>query len=194
MRARGFGAAAIVLIAATIALVSAPALGADPVQIIDVDTAPRAGGPGANATFEWTVRNLDTLAYDVSIAVAPVDGWTATVSPALIPALAPNRAASVRLTVQAPPQVAAVFLVRFEVDDSGAVVFVGSRNAPVSVPSALAEKRVVGLFENPLPEPLDNEWGVFLLDVLIWLRGAVLPPFLFGPVAKRFPLKTKTQL
>lgn len=198
MRARGFGAAAIVLIAATIALVSAPALGADPVQIIDVDTAPRAVGPGANATFEWTVRNLDTLAYDVSIAVAPVDGWTATVSPALIPALAPNRAASVRLTVQAPPHVAAevtaVFLLRFEVDDSGAVVFVGSRNATVSVPSALAEKRVVGLFENPLPEPLDNEWGVFLLDVLIWLGVAVLLHFLLDPVAKRFTLKTKTQV
>jgi small-conductance mechanosensitive channel len=56
------------------------------------------------------------------------------------------------------------------------------------------EKKVLDLFENPLPEPLDNEFGIFLLTVLFWLIGSLVLVFLMDPVVKAFTLKTKTEI
>jgi small-conductance mechanosensitive channel len=54
--------------------------------------------------------------------------------------------------------------------------------------------RVLGLFENPLPAPLDNEWGVFILSVLVWLIIGVIVIFALIPIVKFFTRKTKTSL
>jgi MscS family membrane protein len=54
--------------------------------------------------------------------------------------------------------------------------------------------RVLGLFENFLPAPLDNEWGVFLLSVLVWLFIGLIVIFALVPIVKFITRKTKTTL
>jgi MscS family membrane protein len=190
--------AALLVLTAVLLAAGGPALADDPVQIIDVDAAPRSVAPGGEVSFEWTVRNLDTIAYNVTVSVEPKPGWKASVDPAVVAGLAPNRAATVRLQVQAPSEafaeVTASFLVRFSVADGGAVVLVAARTANVTIPSALTEKRVLGVIANPLASPLDNEYGVFLLDVVVWLGIAVALRFLIDPVLKTFTSRTKTQV
>ena len=52
----------------------------------------------------------------------------------------------------------------------------------------------MGWFDNPLSSPLDNEWGVFLLTVLVWLGISILLIIILDPVVKAFTKKTKTEV
>jgi small-conductance mechanosensitive channel len=54
--------------------------------------------------------------------------------------------------------------------------------------------RVFGLFDNFLPEPLDNEWGVFILSILFWVLIGVVIFFVLDPLVKAFTKKTETEL
>ena len=190
--------AAAAIVGALLAFLSGPALAADPVQIIDIDAAPREVEPGSSSTFSWTLRNLDILPYDISVVVQAPTGWAVSVSPANVAGLAPNRAVAFQVTLTAPlvvhDGVTATARVLFTVTDGSAPVYIASRNATATIPSAFAEKRVVGIIDNPLPAPLDNEWGVFLLDVMIWLAISLLVRLALDPVVKKLVLRTKTEI
>lgn len=150
-----------------------PAAAQDPVQILDIDTYERTIAPGETTSFSWTLRNFDPIPYDVRIEASIPPGWAAVPSPEFVANLSTNEASQVTVSVIAPPsvldQVTARVTVRFTVYQDGAVIFVATRSGSLTIPSFFAEKRVLGLFDNPLPAPLDNEWGVFLLDVGLWL-------------------------
>lgn len=188
--------AAVLLV--TFALVAQRALAQDPIQILDIDTYERTLATSEATTFNWTVRNIDVVAYNVSVAVSPIPAWTIAVTPTLISNLAPNRAAPVRVDVIAPASVAAETLqtlhVTFTVRLDGAVVFIASKAASLRIPSIFAEKLVLGTFANPLPHPLDNEWGVFLLDVLLWLAISVAVLLVLIPVVRKLGARTKTRV
>ena len=154
-------------------LLSSSARAQDPVQILEIDSYSRKVSPGETATFNWTVRNIDVVAYDIQIDAVPATGWSVRAQPSTIQNLTPNRAAGVQITVTAPSTVDAEILwdlkVVFTVVQDGATVFVATRTATLTIPSIFAQKRVLEIFGNPLPAPLDNEWGVFFLDVIFWL-------------------------
>jgi small-conductance mechanosensitive channel len=177
-------------------MVPSPSQAQDPIQLLDIDTYERSLAPGHGTTFNWTIRNIDVVPYDIQIEVTQATGWTVTVDPTGIQGLLPNTAAGVQLFVQAPDRVErAVRLdlqVRFTVTQDGAVIFAASRTATVEIPSIFVEKRVLELFSNPLPPPLDNEWGVFLLDVLIWLIISVAVLLVIIPFLKKVGTRTKT--
>lgn len=164
-------ALAFLFLAAGLASLNARAQ--DPVDVLEIDTYDKALGPGLSTTFNWTVRNIDVVVYDIQVAADPAPGWSVEVQPSLIENLTPNGFAAVRVTVTAPSAVdhEVVFDLRvvFTVVQDGATVFVTPEVARVTIPSIYAQKRVLGIFGNPLPAPLDNEWGVFLLDLASWL-------------------------
>ena len=188
----------VLLLVVLAPLAARPARAQDPVQILAIDTYERSLTPGATATFNWTVRNVDVLPYNVTVDVNSVSGWQSTASPDRITGLMPNRAAPVQVTVQAPAQVAAATTatvsVLFTVYEDGAVIFLASRTANVTIPGLYAQKRVLGVFPNPLPAPLDNEWGVFLLDVILWLAIAALVLLILIPLLKKLDTRTKTDV
>ncbi|HEX9708602.1 MAG TPA: mechanosensitive ion channel domain-containing protein [Candidatus Thermoplasmatota archaeon] len=190
--------AALLPLLAALLLAAAPAAAADPVQILAFGDYDRTLAPGESATFVWSVRNTDVIAYNVSVSVQLPAGFTATASTVLIPDLLPNRAAPITVEVRAPDAVAAATTAQvvliLTVHDGGAVVFIASSTATITIPSIYAEKRVLDVLDNPLPTPLDNEWGVFLLDVVIWLAIAFALHIFLDPFVKRLTLKTKTQL
>ena len=170
----------------------------DPVQILAIDTYNRTLAPGDTTSFNWTVRNVDPVAYIIRISAHGAPGWSVAVAPAYIANLTTNRAASVQVNVTLPAQIAQgvdqEIKVLFTVDQAGAVVFIASRSAYVTIPSTYAEKRVLGTFPNPLPSPLDNEWGVFLLDVVLWLVISFAILLVIIPVLRKVGKWTKTKV
>jgi len=74
-------------------------------------------------------------------------------------------------------------------------VQVSSVGADTIIVGAFASaNKVLGYFDNPLPSPLDNEWGVFLLDVIIWLAIAFSIAYIMDGVAWAFTRKTTSML
>ena len=53
---------------------------------------------------------------------------------------------------------------------------------------------VLDLFENPLPPPLDNDYGVFFLDIILWIGIIVGIYFILEFALKRLTKQTKTEL
>ncbi len=170
----------------------------DPIQILDIDTYERTIAPGEQTTFNWTVRNIDPMTYNITITPSSAPDWTVEAIPTQILYLDQNRAAKVSVNVTAPGQISSEVTVDvkvlFTVYQDGAIVFVGSRIATVHIPSIYAEKLILGFFSNPLPAPLDNEWGVFLLDVLAWLLIAILILLIVIPSVKEVGKLTKSDI
>ena len=54
--------------------------------------------------------------------------------------------------------------------------------------------QVLDLFDNPLPPPLDNDYGVFILDLILWIVIIIGIYFLFELALKRLTKQTKTEL
>lgn len=123
-------------------------------------------GQSARATFE--LFNLNpTDAFFVRIRVASPEGWNADVE-ATDFFLQPRglRQVNVTFSPDVAPHREAAFQVTFLLveEATGAVTRV---TEDVVVRSGAAPL-VLGLFPNPLPPPVDNEYGTFLLDMLFW--------------------------
>ncbi len=195
-RTRTFFALSLLVLAAV--LLAGSARAQDPIAILTIDIYERTIAPGQTATFNWTVRNQDIVVYNVTIRVVAASDWQVSLTPSSIVNLAPNRAAQVRVDATAPPQIQAETVlnlqVLFTVTLDGAIVFVASEFATVTLPSIYAEKKVLGFLPNVLPSPLDNEWGVFLLDVILWALIAVAVLLVVIPLVRKGAARTKTQL
>ena len=54
--------------------------------------------------------------------------------------------------------------------------------------------QVLDLFDNPLPPPFDNDYGVFILDLILWIVIIIVIYFLLEFALKRLTKQTKTEL
>lgn len=173
------------------------------VKIIDIDMEGynKVVSPGENVTYNWTLENIDE--YDrilnVTIIISDVKSdWEAELDPeGPITLLYKGDVKPVRLTVTAPNKEkgSTKATLTFIVEHNGTQLPWEERstNTSLTVPK-VEEKKVLGLFENPLPAPLDNEFGVFLLTVLFWLIGSIVLIFVLDPCVKAFTRKTKTEV
>ncbi|HLE95913.1 MAG TPA: mechanosensitive ion channel family protein [Candidatus Thermoplasmatota archaeon] len=148
----------------------AAAQDAAPVLVEDVDAtyAPRVVSGNEPVELRWRLFNLnDERPWFVSVSEPRVPGWTAEGGERFFLAPLEERNVTVRLAPaeRVPERVA--FEVTFNLVDSesGAVTTVTRHVVLVATESAL----VLGVFDNPLPPPLDNVYGVFLLDMGFWV-------------------------
>ena len=189
----------ILALSLSIACTSAAAEQPEFIQVIDVDTYEKTVRAGESATYNWTIRNIDSVAnLTISAEVQLVDdGWTAELSVYEF-ALAPGELTSVMATVHAPFEkgdTTSNLTVVFDVHEDGYMVQVVSVSASTEILGAFGSANMVlGLFDNPLPSPLDNEWGIFILDVVLWLGIAFGIAYLMDAVAYGFTRKTTTML
>ncbi|HII40232.1 MAG TPA: mechanosensitive ion channel [Thermoplasmata archaeon] len=187
-----------VLITALLLAAALSARGQDPVQILSIDTYQKTLAPGEATSFNWTVRNVDVIPYDVTVNASAEAGWTVAASPSQVANLTPSHAVAIRVTVQAPDRIEAAASVTvnviFTVLEDGAIIYLAARTATVTIPGTFAEKQVLGLFPNPLPSPLDNEGGVFLLDIVLWAGLAGLVLLILVPLLRKLGERTKTDV
>ncbi|WP_455391664.1 mechanosensitive ion channel domain-containing protein [[Eubacterium] cellulosolvens] len=173
------------------------------VEVIDIDSDgySKEVSSGEAATYEWTLENIDeynrTLNVSISLSNSNTD-WTTRLEPDTIITLSSKGDVKpVRLTVTAPSykdEGSTKVTLTFTIESDGVPVHHEERITITSLPTEPEERKVIGLFTNPLPEPLDNEWGVFLLTLLIWLVFSLILVFLLGPLVKSFTRKTKTKI
>ncbi len=169
------------------------------IQIIMIDSYEKTVVAGESATFNWTIRNVDSLA-DLTVSVEARmagDGWSASLESSSF-VLSPGELASVNATAIAPFEkgdVTSNLTIVLSVFEDGFLVQVVSVSATTEIISAFGSaNKVLWLFDNPLPSPLDNEWGVFLLDVVLWLVIAVGIAYFMDAVAHGITRKTTTML
>jgi len=181
--------------------VAADATAATPefVEIIDVDSYSKEVRAGDTATYNWTIRNVDSGA-NLTIEVSRIitgNGWSASLSQTSY-VLEPGELNSVTATVVAPLDKGdqeSNLTVVLNVYEDGFLVQVSSRSAYTEIVGAFASAdKILGYFDNPMPSPLDNEWGVFLADIVIWLGIAFGIAYMMNAVAFAFTRKTTTML
>jgi len=173
------------------------------VEIIDIDTDGYSEevSLGESATYDWTLENIDAYnrTLNVTISVSNSNNkWNVRLDhDNTITLLFKGDVQPVRLTVIAPASKSTgstKVTLTFTVESNGVAIHIEDRNTITSLSSEPDETKVLGLFSNPLSEPLNNEWGVFLLTVLIWLILSIILVFLLGPLVKSFTKRTKTKI
>ena len=190
--------------AASVALLLSLSLGANAlqtefVQVLSVDNYEKEVTAGSTVSYNWTIMNVDSganLTVEVSASISG-RGWTCDYDTTPI-VLAPDGLDTISVMVTAPLESGSeesnlsVLLSVYEEEHLVQVLSIGA--GTVVVGAFVSANKVLGVFENPLPSPLDNEWGVFLLDVIIWLAIAYAIAYIMDGVAWAFTRKTTSML
>jgi len=169
------------------------------IQVLSIDDYSKEVTAGSTTTYNWTIVNVDSGADLRVVVEAAIQGrgWTCTVNDPEIVLLS-DELGTVTVTVTAPLESGSVksnLSVNFAVYHDVYLVQITEVGADTVIVGAFASaNKVLGTFDNPLPSPLDNEWGVFLLDVVIWLAIAYAIAYSMDGIGWALTRKTKSML
>ncbi|HIH00582.1 TPA: mechanosensitive ion channel [Thermoplasmata archaeon] len=177
----------------------ASALQTEFVQVLSVDNYQKEVTAGSTASYNWTIMNVDSganLTVEVSASITG-RGWTCDFDTTPI-VLVQDGLDTITVTVTAPLESGSEesnLSVLLNVYEDAHLVQILSMGADTAVVGAFASaNKVLGMFENPLPSPLDNEWGVFLLDVIFWLALAYASAYIMDGIGWAFTRNTTSML
>lgn len=158
----------LLLLAAFLVLPAALAQEVSPVLVERTDAGGLVADVGESATATFHLFNLNPSdSFYVTVEVDAPRHWRATLAERSF-FLGPRNATDVGLVLEPvdTPRGSATFEATFS--------FVHERTGEVTRDSQKIEvlsgapPRVVGIFRNPLPPPLDTAYGTFALDMLFW--------------------------
>ncbi len=131
------------------------------------------------------------------------DGWSSEFEQQFL-LLTPGEGASVKLIVSATNDVTSVdanqtvFFTFTGLEDSAdSEVLTGYANTtmiPVWGIIAPGKNKILGLFDNPFPEPFNDNYATFLISVGLWAVIAVVFMYVIDPIVGLFTKKTKTDV
>ena len=168
MRPRALHALPLLALAALLAASPAWAQETAPVLVERLDAGELEADAGAPARASFSLFNLNPEDdFYVSVTARGPARWAESADPDRFFLLPRNATVvNVTFTPEEAPRADATFAVTFSLvhGRTGAVTKVVEE---VKVASA-APPRVLDVFVNPLPPPLDNGYGTFLLDMAFW--------------------------
>jgi small-conductance mechanosensitive channel len=172
-----------------------------PVEFFEIDNYEKTVNPGESATFNWTIRDIDTYNFTYTAYVNATSSnqkWTVQVTPSAV-VLAPNGIDTIMITAASPTDYGSFtnITIVFTVLQNNKTVMVEPKHAIASTPEAPPqpeEKKIFNYFKNPLPPPLNNEFGVFLIDILAWLGISAIVICIVDPLARRLTRKSKNKI
>ncbi|MEM0449373.1 MAG: mechanosensitive ion channel [Methanomassiliicoccales archaeon] len=176
---------------------------AQPQNVFDVDTYTRRIAGGGEASYKWVVFNNGTsplLVRPSAINPLPED-LKISFTPSFT-TLAPGESSTLLMTVITNPNMADANItlqVKFTatpMDDPedysevlrSAILIVDSNLGNVGV------NAIFGIWPNPLPPPLDGNWGAFLVTIMGWILIALFFAFVLDPLVHRITRRTTTKL
>ncbi len=187
------GVILLLLLIGFVVLAPMNAIAQEGVTITFVDDDAKSVKPNENTTYTWLAENMGTDNHTIFVSVSTTNTeWSASVnSPSFV--LHGGESQNVVLTVVAPSESKEALrtIVTFLVTTDSEQVFSETKTVTTDL---VKEQLVFGMFSNPLPPPLDNYVGVFLLTVLIWVAIALVVFFVLDPIVKSFTKKTKTEI
>lgn len=168
------------------------------IQILEIDDYSKNVLAGGSVSYNWTLRNTADANLTVNVTAELVgSGWIYEIDHSQM-SMPVGRLNSTTVILTAPldyGDTSSNLTLLFSVYEGGFLVQVASVSIVSTVEGVLASAdKVLWLWNNPLPSPLDNEWGVFLLDVLIWFAIAAAVALMMDRIVKLITRKTKTML
>jgi small-conductance mechanosensitive channel len=159
----------------------------------------------SSVEYEWFVYNGYNTSYllELSTNLSSGDGWSSEFEQQFL-LLTPGEGASVKLVVSATSDVTSidanqtVFFTFTGLEDSAdSEVLTGyadTKMIPVWGIIAPGKNKLLGLFDNPLPEPLNDNYATFLINVGLWGVIALVFMYVVDPIVGLFTKKTKTDV
>ncbi|MFQ6107024.1 MAG: mechanosensitive ion channel domain-containing protein [Thermoplasmata archaeon] len=168
---------------------SAGTVGSSGVLVFPADSSSQSMDLGESATYRWILFNNGTSPCYINATVGSLpEGFSATLNQGKF-ILNPGNDALIEIAFKSPPEtdledVLLTLSVEVSDIDTGAVDeddFQVSIQLTGKTPEVSPFGKILGVYDNFLPDPLNNRWGAFLFTVLIWvaigllLMGIVLP-------------------
>ena len=155
-------------------------------------------------TYRWGLYNNNATDPIMIFLSDPAEeyGWTAEYSESYL-TLLPKEFYTIELTIHAPSSrdypdhsIEITAQVTDVVTEDIWERDIGTVTTTVSGGAYIPPTKVFDTFDNYLAviEPLDNEWGVFILTVLVWVIIGASIFFILDPVVKYFTKKTVTEI
>ncbi len=189
-----------IVILAVLTILLAPAVGAETVDIIEIDGYERDVNKGDTYEFIWTLRNVDELEmnFTVNVTISEIGGWNISMSP-MTTFLPYSDARTFTLTVVVPTDAEGRerISVEFMVYQNGSPVKYSEHKVVITIDEPKPDvdtDLVFGIWENPFGPPLDNAYGIFVMNVLLWLGISFLAVITMDPVVKHWTKKSKNKL
>ncbi|MDG6219167.1 MAG: mechanosensitive ion channel family protein, partial [Candidatus Thermoplasmatota archaeon] len=153
---------------------------------------------GSTHKFNWTVYRNSSQNYVVSVSASGLSAWTHRLSKDyfIIDEVHPYQVVGLSIDVPQYPQDREIQGVvtftfrplnqteRFSIEKTFSISVTGIYTGE--------ENTLVGGFPNPLPFPLNNPFGAFILNILIWTSIAVLFYVFFKRIVMVLVKKTET--
>jgi len=166
----------------------------DDLAIEDIDTLKKTVETGEDAEYRWELSNTGNSTLNVRVIISDPDPeWIVTVEGNRQFTLGPRNSSSVTITASpssddAPEEerITVIFSV-----SSGEGIFEEQRTIVIARES---ENLIFGVFPNPLPSPLDDQIGDFVLSLLTWIVIIVLVTVVLRYVIIKLTGKTRIKL
>jgi len=187
-----------------------PLLPADPAHaqtmtFIQIGESYKECAPAESVEFKWFLYNDYDTAFllQVSLNVTSGIGWTSEIDQP-ITVLDYRESAIVTLTVSADSDVTSRDVnqsVIFRLTDLNStspdiimVSYADTKLIPVWGVIAPGKNKLLGRFDNPLPEPFDTNYFTFGINLMIWAGIALFVAFIVQPVAHLITKRTKSDI
>lgn len=203
MPAPGRQVLALALILTLTWMACAPVASAGTLNVFDVDTYSRRIAGGEGATYSWVAFNNGTSPVLVTFSAhnERPDELTISFDPAFV-ALGPGESRTCVMNVATD----------HNMGDANVTIPVTFSSTPMDDPSNMTSARrsavlvvdsnlgnvgvnaLFGIWPNPLPPPLDGNWGAFLVTIIGWVLIALSFAFVLDPLVHRVTRRTQTSL
>ncbi len=166
----------------------------DELKINDTNVKVKAVEPGEDARYEWLLTNEGRTNCTVRVILSEIGKqWSIEIESGNPFTLTPGN--SSKVSIAATPN-------SEDADDEVDVIvifIVTSEEGTFDVQRAVKVEKIhdpliFDTFKNPLPAPLDNEGGAFLLSLAIWMIIIIVLTLFITYVIKRLTGKTKIKL
>ncbi len=183
---------------------AAQSVGSSDVLVFPVGSDVQTANLGSTASFAWLLYDNGTAPYLVSIdtvTVTPSDSLSVSVSRWDF-FLRPGEFYEVFVNVTVPlvggeqsylvePNVRVINLSTGRQDS---VRLSATLNVTGFTAAENPRGKILGTYPNFMPAPLNNEYGAFVVTVLIWLLISSILVFVVDPVVHRITKRTKTRV
>jgi len=149
--------------------------------------------------FNWTIYKNSATNYVVTVTAKGFESWDQKISPNyfFLDDSNPREIVGLKATIPQYPEMTertAIVTFNFRSLNSNETITI-TKNATIIIDSLLSEEEentILGLFKNPLPEPLDTPLGAFILNVILWIFIAFASYYFIKIILIGLAKKTKT--
>lgn len=198
----------IVLLVASVLLAlpaASDSVGAEGIVFREVGSLEKECPASESVSYGWFAYNDNATSYllEVSVDVSSGSGWSSSLNQQIF-VLNPAESVFVNLTVKAANDVRSKTInqtVTFTFTDLDNTSTAFSRTSPVNtkmIPTwgvvAPGRNKLLGTFDNPLPEPFNDNYVTFGLNIAVWAGIALFIAYVVDPAVRVFTKRTKTDL